>query len=147
MKAYLANNPQVLDEICDRLAAGESMFDICRGDDMPAARTVYENMARDENIRARIARAREAQQDFEADNCIQIADAATPEDYNVAKLRIWARQWRAAKLAPKKYGDKVLAEHSGPNGGAIEHREVDGSKLALAILGLLHKPADDGIST
>ena len=35
-----------------------------------------------------------------------MADAATEADYNVVKLRIWARQWRASKLAPKKYGDR-----------------------------------------
>ena len=36
-----------------------------------------------------------------------MADMATPDDWQVVKLRIWARQWRASKLAPKKYGDKL----------------------------------------
>jgi hypothetical protein len=30
-----------------------------------------------------------------------------------------AFQWRAAKLAPKKYGDKVEQTHVGPDGGPI----------------------------
>ena len=41
------------------------------------------------------------------DQCVRMADEATPEDWQVVKMRIWARQWRASKLAPKKYGDKV----------------------------------------
>jgi len=36
-----------------------------------------------------------------------------------SRLRIDARKWLASKLAPKKYGDKVAAELSGPDGGPI----------------------------
>jgi terminase small subunit-like protein len=45
-----------------------------------------------------------------------MADAATEADRQVVKLRIWARQWRGAKLAPKRYGEKstedVKVQHS-----------------------------------
>ena len=54
--------------------------------------------------------AREAQQEYEADYCVEMADEATPENWQLVKLRIWARQWRAAKLAPRRYGDKPVAE-------------------------------------
>jgi hypothetical protein len=53
-----------------------------------------------------LSRVRECQQDAEIDRTVAMADAATEADYNVVKLRIWARQWRASKLAPKKYGDR-----------------------------------------
>jgi hypothetical protein len=36
-----------------------------------------------------------------------------------ARLRIDARKWLASKLAPKKYGDKLAAEVSGPDGGPV----------------------------
>jgi hypothetical protein len=42
-----------------------------------------------------------------------MADKATAEDWQVVKLRIWARQWRASKLAPKKYGEKIDHNHGG----------------------------------
>ena len=41
-----------------------------------------------------------------------MADAATPEDWQVVKLRIWARRWRASKLAPKVYGERIDANIS-----------------------------------
>jgi RES domain-containing protein len=85
---------------------------------------VYVAMAKDEAFRTAIARAKEMQQDAEVDAMIDIADAATPEDVNVAKLRIWARQWRAAKLAAKKYGVLQKLEHSGPNGGPMKSQVV-----------------------
>lgn len=106
MKASL-DDPEVVDRLCERLASGEGMSAICRDEGMPAATTVYARMAVDADFRTRIARAREAQQESEMDGCIDMADAATTEDWQVVKLRIWARQWRASKLAPKKYGDKL----------------------------------------
>lgn len=104
----LLDNTIIVDEICDRLCGGEGIIEICRDDHMPDASTVYRKMARDEAFAARIARAREAQQEAEADHIVAMADEADGEDWQVVKLRIWARQWRAAKLAPKKFGDKVL---------------------------------------
>jgi hypothetical protein len=35
------------------------------------------------------------------------------------RLQIDARKWIAARLAPKKYGDKQAIEHSGPDGKPI----------------------------
>jgi hypothetical protein len=63
-------------------------------------------------------RAREAQADYLADEIISISDHSE-EDHtaftgaNVVqrdKLRVEARKWIAAKLKPKKYGDKVEVE-------------------------------------
>lgn len=102
------NDPAVVDELCARLISGKSMAFVCADDDMPAESTVYLRMSKDEEFRSSIARAREAQQEAEIDRTVDMADLATSEDHQVVKLRIWARQWRAAKLAPKKYGEKVL---------------------------------------
>lgn len=102
------DNEGFVEEICDRLAGGEGISEICRSAHLPSDDTVYRKIAKDPVFAARIARAREAQQEFEADNIVTMADAATVEDWQVVKLRIHARQWRAAKLAPKKFGDKTL---------------------------------------
>lgn len=108
--------PGMLELIADRLIGGESMRQICQDPQMPAERQVYIHMARDEAFRSTIASAREAQQDALIDETVDLADAATAEDHQVVKLRIWARQWRAGKLAPKKYGDAVQMKHSGSIG-------------------------------
>lgn len=99
--------PELTDEICDRLIGGESMGNICKDAHMPAASSVYLKMAHDEAFRSKIAYAREAQQEAEMDRVIDMADEAGKDDWQVVKLRIWARQWRAGKLAPKKYGEKA----------------------------------------
>jgi len=55
----------------------------------------------------RDTRAREAQADKLFKECLEIADKATPENVNVARLQVDTRKWAAARLAPKKYGDHI----------------------------------------
>ena len=50
---------------------------------------------------------RESQADKFFKECIEIADTATQENCNVARLRVDTRKWAAARLAPKKYGDHI----------------------------------------
>lgn len=129
------DDESVVDEICDRLASGEGLKAICANKHLPSDDTVYRKMANDPDFAARIARAREAQQDHEADAIVDMADKATPEDWQVVKLRIWARQWRAAKLAPKKYGDDLRLRHADAEGGNLS-REMSESDMAVRLASL-----------
>ena len=61
----------------------------------------------------RDTRAREAQADKLFKECLEIADKATPENVSVARLQVDTRKWAAARVAPKKYGDRVEHDHKG----------------------------------
>jgi hypothetical protein len=55
------------------------------------------------------ARAKEQQAEYMEEEIISLADEAEPDRYGRIekdKLRVDARKWCAAKLKPKKYGDK-----------------------------------------
>jgi len=98
------------DEIFAGLMDGKSLGEICgphRDDWLPSERTVYRRISDDPDFWQRYARAREVQAHREVEEIKAIADLASAEDYNVARLRIDARKWRASKLAPQKYGDKL----------------------------------------
>jgi hypothetical protein len=41
-------------------------------------------------------------------------------DAAMARVEIDARKWFASKFLPKRYGDKIAQEISGPDGGAIK---------------------------
>lgn len=117
----------VEDEIFSRLIGGESIVDICgpnREDFLPGQRAFYSRLADDKEFSQRYARAREAQAHQEADEIKAIADAATPEDVGVARLRMDARKWRASKLAPKKYGDSQNLTLKGDEESPIVHKVV-----------------------
>lgn len=135
------------DRICDRLAEGESLRAICRDDAMPAMSTVFKWLAQNADFAEQYARAREEQADALADEIVAIADEtevrAQGEGEDVVitldptaiarnRLRVDARKWVAAKLKPKKYGDKL--EHA----GQIQHvhreaRELTDAELAAIV--------------
>jgi len=100
-------SPELFDRICERIAEGESLRAICEDPDMPARVNVIRWLEKDDALRNQYARARELQADHEFDEIKVIADLADAEDVQVARLRIDARKWRAGKLRPKVYGDKV----------------------------------------
>ena len=114
------------------------MTEACTPSDVPHHTEVYRTMAADPIIAQRIARAREAQQHAEIDRTVAMADAATPENWQVVKLQIWARQWRAAKLAPKVYSDRIA--HTGPDNGPMKV-EVSDTEAARRIAFTLARAA------
>lgn len=96
---------ELADEICERLARGESLNAICMDDHMPSETAVRKWAINDVNgFSSKYAQARESQADHYADAIVTIADTA--EDANIARLQIDARKWFASKVAPKRYGDK-----------------------------------------
>ena len=92
--------------ICDRIADGESLRAICRDDDMPDRATALKWLDKHDDFATKYARAREAQADHLFEDMQQVADTGNPEDVQRARLRVMTMQWRASKLAPKKYGDR-----------------------------------------
>lgn len=109
--------PELADAICEQLSDGEPLAAICAGEEMPSRATVYRWLAANAVFRDMYARAREEQADTLADDILAIAD--TEPDAAKARVRVDARKWVASKLLPKKYGDKAVHEHSGPDGAAI----------------------------
>lgn len=99
--------------ICERLMDGESLRRICLDETMPNRSTVIRWMEASPDFATKCARARELQADLMDDMILDEAEACTPENAQAARVRIAAYQWRAAKLAPKKYGDKLDLNHSG----------------------------------
>jgi hypothetical protein len=124
MAAALPFEQSIADEICDRLIAGESLRKITLSEHMPAASTIFKWLATVPKFAEQYARARDAQADTLADEILDIADDGSNDwmggkdeesgsNYNGdavarSKLRVDARKWIAAKLKPKKYGEKTL---------------------------------------
>ena len=114
--------------ICHRLIQGESLREICRSDDMPALSTVCLWLSKHDPFSVQYARAKEIQMEHKLEEIFEIADSSADdttivdgkmivnhENIQRARLRVDTRKWAMSKLAPKKYGDRVVAEHSGPN--------------------------------
>lgn len=121
---------QTADIICERIGKGESVRAICLDDDMPGQSTVYQWLIAHKEFQEQYARARETQADYYAEEIIEISDdgrndwmerrsesekgagvntgwVLNGEHVQRSRLRVDARKWIAARLAPKKYGDKL----------------------------------------
>lgn len=123
-------------QICEKIANGQSLRAICADPAMPDKSTVLRWLLRPEHdeFRRQYSAAREAQADVLVDEIIEIADD-THHDLRVddesntitvdhehiqrSRLRVDARKWAAAKLAPKKYGERISHEHGGVDSAAI----------------------------
>ena len=104
--------PELAKRVCDAIStSAEGIKAICAGEGMPDDTTVYHWIHQYPEFRTMYEAARAAQQDHRITECLDIADSADVNDWQVAKLRIDQRRWEASKLAPKRYGDKIT--HSG----------------------------------
>lgn len=101
--------------ICQQIAQGRSLVSICNDEGMPCLATVYNWIKENRDFLDRYAIARQDQADHLADEMIDIADFCDDSHEGIAKarLRIDARKWVAAKLKPKKYGERVEHDHTG----------------------------------
>jgi hypothetical protein len=106
--------------ICELLMDGLSMRQICLRDDMPHRSTVANWLERHTDFSTKCARAREWQADIMDDLILETANNCTSETAAADRVKIGAFQWRAGRLAPKVYGDKLTTEHTGPGGGPVQ---------------------------
>ncbi len=103
----MAFSQEWADSICDWVAQGKSLVSFCKLDATPGYRTVMRWLSEQPTFTAAYRTAHQHQADYLAEEVLDIADKAKIEGADVARLRIDARKWYAAKLAPKKYGDKI----------------------------------------
>ncbi len=117
---------EIAEEICERLAVGESVRQITLLEHMPEERTVYRWLIKHEEFCQQYARAKEIQADRFNEELIDIADdgrndweerenkrgdgtyiALNDEAISRSKLRVETRKWLMGKHKPKKYGDSL----------------------------------------
>jgi hypothetical protein len=137
---------EIVDAICGRIAAGETLRQVCRDDEMPAQSTVFLWLQKHPEFSEQYVRARESLMDCFADEIVDIAEDGSNdwmlrqtkdgesvevlnrEAIERSRIRIDARKWLMGKCAPKKYGDKL--QLAGDGGGPIKSEsKVDLSDL------------------
>jgi hypothetical protein len=128
--------PEVVQKVIEGLSKGIPLTIICQPDDMPCDDTIRIWAEDDEELSRDIARARIAGHDQIAMDALRIAD--TPMEGIVEKtgkdgvevtradmlghrkLQVETRLKLLAKWDPKRYGEKIAQEISGPDGGPVQ---------------------------
>jgi hypothetical protein len=108
----------IADEICKRMANGETLRKIVLDEHMPPSGTVYRWLETNPNFREQYTQARAMQADYYAEMIID--EAFGSHDSSIGRLRMDALKWAASKIAPKKYGDKLEVETKGDSNISIQ---------------------------
>ncbi len=121
--------PGLLQQFCDGVALGKSSRAMCLEVGI-SQDTLWRWIANDKEFSEQYARAKEIGADYIAEESLEIADDGSNdwmerndpknEGYELngehvqrSRLRIDARKWYLSKIAPKKYGDKIVNTHEG----------------------------------
>jgi hypothetical protein len=131
----------IADALVEHIADGKSLRTFCLlSTEMPNKATVFRWLEKNESFRLRYNFAREAQADVLADELLDLADTLqmgtktkvtdkgteTWEGDMIEhrRLQIETRKWIAAKLRPKKYGERVHQELTGEDGQPLVVRII-----------------------
>jgi len=150
-----ALTPELKDEVCRRIADGATVREFAAQGGMPGKSTIFAELRRDPEFADAYAKAREMQLESWEDELLAIADdvsrdVVTRPDGGAAfdhehiarsKLRVDTRKWIMSKRLPRRYGDRVAQELSGPDGGAIEVSDVSRLEAARRIAFVLASAA------
>lgn len=102
---------EMYETILDQLIEGKSLRLICGAEGMPNRSTVLRWLDVDEAFAAKYARAREMQADYMDDLILETAEACRSDTAAADRVKIDAYKWRASKLKPKAYGERIT--HAG----------------------------------
>lgn len=134
-------NAALADDICNKIADGQSLRAICKDEEYPDRSTVFRWLSDPANaeFRDQYARAREASADADADDIGHYAREAAEGKIEPAAARaaIDGLKWSAGKRKPKVYGDASTLKHTGPDGGPVQfanmtEAEIDARLATLA---------------
>jgi hypothetical protein len=126
----LTYTEEVADEICRRLALGESLLKICEAEGMPPRTTAAGWVVDDaKGFAAKYARAKAIGLEAMNEGLMALTDDDVPRvpgtgAYDAAavqhrRLQVDTRKWYLSKLAPKLYGDRSAVEVTGADGGPV----------------------------
>ena len=115
----MAATQEQIDEVCDLVAGGQTLRQIAKHFGVtPAA--VLKWVGENELYSNQYARARDSASDLFETEIIEAALCVSPETAAADRVKIDALKWVAARRAPKKYGDRVAQEISGPDGQSVK---------------------------
>ncbi|WP_264051661.1 terminase small subunit-like protein [Methylobacterium flocculans] len=125
--------------IFEQVVEGKSLTEICRQEAMPHKATVYRWLSQNEEFRREYALATDIRADTLAEDLYRVAETSAPDDTARARLMVDTRKWLLAKMAPRKFGDKITNEHSGPDGGEIPIKVITDHDRAKALAAMIAK--------
>lgn len=139
--------PEIMVEICERIASGETLTQMCKEEHLPSVSTVHSWVLADKipGLAGDIAQARERGYDAIAEQSLLVAQGVenySSGDINRDKLIVDTRLKLLAKWS-KRYADKQQIELTGKDGAPLSMRLIEAQQRLLkdvTPLTLNHQP-------
>jgi hypothetical protein len=134
---------EITDEICQRIADGESLRSVCRDEHLPEKATVLLWVVNNRTIEDterqffdQYHRARTAGGFSHADEAMDLRHEVRGGEIepNAAKVILDALKWGAERMAPKYHSQRQEIDHSSEDGSMTPKESIDPSKLSDAAL-------------
>lgn len=126
--------PELAEEICLRIAGGESVLALSADPDMPCAGSIFGWARREDWFREMYLRAKEIAADLHFDLAYEVAMEATEDSVRGDRLRVQVLRWRVALIEPKKYGLRRML-------GPAEGEEAEGPQpFGIELVNFVQEP-------
>jgi len=103
-------------EICYRIAEGQSLRRIAEDPEMPARITIWDWVIKDrEGFASMFHEARQVQAEGFIDEILEIADDRSGDTMR-DRLRVDTRKWYASKIIPRIYGERQIHQTQDEDG-------------------------------
>lgn len=122
---------EIGEAVCARLEAGETLTAIGRDPAMPSYGVILRWVKRFPEFQEMYVAARAVQCDYLFDEARDVALWATRADVPVARLQFDVIRWQTARLAPKKYLERLVASEAAAAAGDGEDADDLGGPLEL----------------
>lgn len=120
---YVEFTEEIFTDICERMAMGKGLREICSDPDMPSRSTFLRWVENDTGRQIKYQKAREACMDWYGEEVLKVAfddsgDTLKDGERTVAnharvqrdRLKVDTLKWTMSKLHPKRWGDKLTPE-------------------------------------
>ena len=106
---------ELAEEICQRIAEGETLVAICKDSCMPSYRCILNWRSNNEEFFRLYVMARVDAADRMGDRIVELIDQVQSGklDPHAGRTAIDGLKWLMAKLHPERYGDRITTIHSG----------------------------------
>jgi hypothetical protein len=124
--------PEIANAILERVSSGEPLRQVCRDEGMPPEST-FRQWVRDDRdgLAARYEAARRSMIDCFADEIVLLANR-DDLDANDKHVRIDTLKWLCSKVAPRRYGERLLVAGDSDSPLQVLHKQVSPSLNELS---------------
>jgi len=105
--SFIQFSPNLMDIICQKIAEGDSLTNICNEPDMPGYNTLSRWRREHPKVAEMIQHARRDRAENHYTRVLEEADGADEDNVQANKLRVTAYQWAAGVDNPEVFGAKT----------------------------------------